>query len=107
MLLAEDDLREVGPAVRGVRALHLPVTGIVDFRLVARCLAEEIVGRGAAIRLRAAVHGMSRSGNRAVRLSVTATSVEAGVVIACAWLHSDRLARMTGGPSRLDRARPA
>jgi L-2-hydroxyglutarate oxidase LhgO len=41
---------------------------------------------------------MSRSGDRAVRLATTAGPVEAGVVITCAGLHSDRLARMTGGP---------
>jgi L-2-hydroxyglutarate oxidase len=97
-LLGEDDLREVEPAVRGIRALHSPETGIVDFRRVASTLAEEIVGLGAAIRLRAAVHGMSRSGDRAVRLATTAGPVEAGVVITCAGLHSGRLARMTGGP---------
>ena len=96
-LLGEDDLREVEPAVRGIRALHSPGTGIVDFRRVASALAKEIVGLGAAIRLQAAVHGMSRSGDRAVRLATTAGPVEAGVVITCAGLHSDRLARMTGG----------
>jgi 2-hydroxyglutarate dehydrogenase len=96
-LLGEDDLREVEPAVRGIRALHSPGTGIVDFRQVAGSLAEEIVGRGAAIRLRAAVRGMSRSGDRAVRLTTSAGPVEAGFVITCAGLHSDRLARMTGG----------
>lgn len=97
-LLGEDDLREVEPAVRGIRALHSPGTGIVDFRRVASALAKEIVGLGAAIRLQAGVHGMSRSGDRAVRLATTAGPVEAGVVITCAGLHSDRLARMTGGP---------
>jgi L-2-hydroxyglutarate oxidase LhgO len=97
-LLGEDDLRDVEPAVRGIRALHSPGTGIVDFRQVARSLAEEIAGLGAAIRARAAVHGMRRSGDRTVRLATTAGPVEAGVVITCAGLHSDRLARMTGGP---------
>ena len=98
-LLGEDELREVEPAVRGIRALHSPGTGIVDFRLVASAIAEEIAGLGAAIRLRAAVHGMSRAGDRAVRLETTAGSVEARVVITCGGLHSDRLARMTGGPA--------
>ena len=98
-LLGEDDLREVEPAVRGIRALHSPGTGIVDFRRVARSLAEEIVALGAAIRARAAVHGISRSGDRRVRLATAAGPVEAGVVITCAGLHSDRLARMTGGPA--------
>ena len=97
-LLGEDDLREVEPAVRGIRALHSPGTGIVDFRRVARSFAEEIVRLGAAIRLRAAVHGMSRSGDRAVRLATAAGPIDARVVISCAGLHSDRLARMTGGP---------
>ena len=97
-LLGEDELREVEPAVRGIRALHSPATGIVDFRLVAASLAKEIVGLGGAIRLRTAVDGMSRSGDRRVRLATTAGSVESGVVITCAGLYSDRLARMTGGP---------
>jgi L-2-hydroxyglutarate oxidase LhgO len=98
-LLGEDELREVEPAVRGIRALHSPGTGIVDFRLVASALAEEIAALGAAIRLRAAVRRMIRSGARAVRLETGAGAVEARVVITCAGLYSDRLARMTGGPS--------
>ena len=98
-LLGEDDLREVEPSVKGIRALHSPGTGIVDFRRVAGTLADEIVGLGAAIRLRAAVLSMSLSGDRTVRLVTTAGSVEARVVITCAGLHSDRLARMTGGPA--------
>ena len=70
-LLDEDDLREVEPAVKGIRALHSSGTGIVDFRQVASALAAEIVGLGAEIRLRAAVRAMSRSGDRAVRLTTT------------------------------------
>jgi (S)-2-hydroxyglutarate dehydrogenase len=96
-LLGEDELREVEPAVRGVRALYSPATGIVDFRRVAGSLAEEIAARGASIQVETAVHGMSRSGDRTVRLATTGGPVTAGVVITCAGLHSDRLARMTGG----------
>jgi (S)-2-hydroxyglutarate dehydrogenase len=98
-LLGKDELREVEPAVAGIRALHSPGTGIVNFRRVASALAEEIVGLGAAIRLRAEVHGMSRSRDRGVLLATTAGTLEARVLITCAGLHSDRLARMTGGPA--------
>ncbi len=97
-LLSEEDLREVEPAVRGIRALHSPGTGIIDFRQVAGAFADEIVRLGAAIRLRSAVHAISRAGDGTVGLATTAGPVEAGVVITCAGLHSDRLARMTGGP---------
>jgi L-2-hydroxyglutarate oxidase LhgO len=96
-LLGEDELQEVEPAVRGIRGLHSPATGIVDFRRVAGALAEEVVGLGATIRLRATVHEITRSGERLARLGTTAGPVEAGLVITCAGLHSDRLARMTGG----------
>jgi L-2-hydroxyglutarate oxidase LhgO len=98
-LLGEDELREVEPAVRGIRALYSPATGIVDFRLVAASLAKEIVGLGGAIRLRTAVHGMSRPRDRRVRVITAAGPVESRVVITCAGLYSDRLARMTGGPA--------
>jgi L-2-hydroxyglutarate oxidase len=98
-LLGEDELRDVEPAVSGIRALYSPETGIVDFRLVASALADEIARCGAAIRTRTAVRSMSRSRGRNVSLLTTAGSVEASVVITCAGLHSDRLARMTGGPS--------
>jgi (S)-2-hydroxyglutarate dehydrogenase len=98
-LLGEDDLRDIEPAVRGIRALHSPETGIVDFRRVAGSLADEIVGLGARILLRAAVHGMRRpGGGRVVRLATSAGPVESRAVITCGGLHSDRLARMTGGP---------
>lgn len=97
-LLDEDELREVEPFVRGIRALHSPATGIVDFRRVAAALAEDIAGLGATIRTRAEVRGLSRSSERTVRLTTTDHAVEAGVVITCAGLQSDRLARMTGGP---------
>ena len=39
-LLDQDELGEVEPSVRGVRALHSPATGVVDFRRVARTMAQ-------------------------------------------------------------------
>jgi L-2-hydroxyglutarate oxidase LhgO len=69
----------------------------IHARARASAFADEIVGLGAAIRLRSAVHAISRAGDRAVSLTTTGGPVEARVVITCAGLHSDRLARMTGG----------
>ena len=42
-------LAELEPNVVGVRALHSPETGIVDFKLVARALADEVEERGGRI----------------------------------------------------------
>src|SRR5918995_1110881 len=43
-----DELREFEPHARGIAALHSPVTGVVDFGLVARALAADLgaAGRG-------------------------------------------------------------
>jgi L-2-hydroxyglutarate oxidase LhgO len=96
-LLDEDELREVEPAVRGVRALHSPATGVVDFRRVAGSLASEITAAGAAIHTNAAVESMPRTETGALRLQTKAGSLEARAVITCAGVYSDRLAAMTGG----------
>jgi len=96
-LLDEPELKEVEPSVRGVRALHSPATGVVDFRRVAAAMAKEIADAGAAIHTNAAVQSMSRTPAGAIRLETTAGLLEARGVITCAGVYSDRVAAMTGG----------
>ena len=90
-------LAELEPNVVGVRALHSPETGIVDFKLVARALADEVVERGGRILTGQAVTAISSNGGGA-----TVTTAEgvfaADRLITCAGLQSDRLAVMTGAP---------
>ena len=97
-LVDEKRLRDLEPSVRGVRALHSPRTSIVDFRSVAEALAREITTLGAAIRTHAAVRAIRRSAGVA-ELATARGPVRARLVITCAGLHSDRLARMTGAPA--------
>ncbi len=90
-------LAELEPNVVGVRALHSPETGIVDFKLVARALADEVGGRGGRILTGRAVTAISSNGGGAT--VTTADGVfAADRLIACAGLQSDRLAVMTGAP---------
>ena len=42
-----EELQEIEPHARGVAALHSPATGVVDFKQVARALAEDVSGRAA------------------------------------------------------------
>jgi L-2-hydroxyglutarate oxidase len=67
-------LREIEPRAAGIDALHLPKAGIVDYAEVARKLASFVEVRT----------GVEVSDVRALR---------ARLVINCAGLHSDRLAR--------------
>ena len=67
------ELAELEPNVAGVRALHSPATGIVDFRLVARALAQDVIEeRGGEILHGPAVIGIEATAGGRVELT-TAT----------------------------------
>jgi (S)-2-hydroxyglutarate dehydrogenase len=89
------ELREREPHAAGIAALLVPETGIVDYSEVLRAYAVEIGRRGGEVRTGARVVGIKASGNRVVAES-TAGDVEARVLVACAGLDSDRVARLAG-----------
>lgn len=93
--LTPAQLREVEPHVRGVAALHSPATGVIDFRAVCEALAEVLRARGVELRLGTEVEDLVEHPG-AVRVLTSTGEVAARVVIACAGLHSDRVAAMTG-----------
>jgi L-2-hydroxyglutarate oxidase len=90
-----DELREREPHAAGVAALLVAETGIVDYAEVVRAYAAELVRRGGEIRTGEHVTGIRRVGERVVAES-TAGSVEARVLVGCAGLDSDRVARLAG-----------
>jgi (S)-2-hydroxyglutarate dehydrogenase len=90
-----DELREREPHAAGVAALLVAETGIVDYAEVVRAYAAELVRRGGEIRTGERVTGIRRVGERVVAES-TAGSVEARVLVGCAGLDSDRVARLAG-----------
>jgi L-2-hydroxyglutarate oxidase len=93
--ITTEELKEREPHAAGVAALLVPETGIVDYAEVVQAYAAEIVRRGGEIRAGERVTGIRRVGERVVAES-TAASVEARVLVACAGLDSDRVARMAG-----------
>jgi L-2-hydroxyglutarate oxidase LhgO len=100
--LDPDELAELEPNVVGLRALHAPTTGIVDYRRVAATLRDDLEAAGAKVLLGHEVVGIER-GPCGVRLETTSGPVEARALVACAGLQSDRLAALGG--SRSDRPR--
>jgi 2-hydroxyglutarate dehydrogenase len=86
--------------VTGLRGLHSPATGIVDFGLVARALADDVRALGGAIRTRATVVGIRpKAGSGSAEVQTLDGSFRARGVITCAGLYSDRLATLTGAPA--------
>ncbi|MFJ2233047.1 L-2-hydroxyglutarate oxidase [Streptomyces sp. NPDC087859] len=95
-------VRELGPAqimeyepeVRGLAAIHVGTTGICDFVGVARQLAE---ASGADIRYGARVVRVDRRPELGVAVrTADGDIVRARVLVNCAGLHCDEVARLTG-----------
>lgn len=95
-----DTIRELEPNAAGIRALHVPETGIIDFHRVALAYADEVRARGADILLGSRVVGLERrNGGRRLVLE-RGDALQAENVVACAGLHSDRVAALTGSDRR-------
>jgi L-2-hydroxyglutarate oxidase LhgO len=95
-LLDAAQIAEREPYCRGIKAIFSPVTGIVDYGVVARSYGEDALALGADMYLGHEVTGIERRGD--VTVCKTAKGeVQARYVVTCGGLQSDKLARMTGG----------
>ncbi|HLX84554.1 MAG TPA: L-2-hydroxyglutarate oxidase [Terriglobales bacterium] len=101
-VLAREAMLEIEPHAGGLRAIHVPSTGITDYAMVAAKYAEIAAARGVEVRAQAGVVGFgsdraAKSGSaREVILRTLAGDFSARYVVNCAGLYSDRVARMAG-----------
>ncbi|WP_345581025.1 L-2-hydroxyglutarate oxidase [Streptomyces prasinosporus] len=92
--LGAAQIAEYEPEVEGLAAVHVGTTGICDFTAVARHLAE---ASGAEIRYGARVTRIDRRPDRGVAVLTASGDVVRGrVLVNCAGLHCDGIARLTG-----------
>jgi len=101
-LIGAEQAREYEPHVAAVEAMHVPSTGIVDFGAVCGTLAELLEKAGATVRLGTRVTGVRQVGGEIV-VRTTAGDLTADVLVGCAGLHADRVARLAGAvpPARI------
>jgi L-2-hydroxyglutarate oxidase LhgO len=92
-------IAEREPHCRGIRAIFSPVTGIVDYGAVARAYADDVREMGGEVWTGRKVRAIRRI-NGVANLETSAGDVETRYVITCGGLHSDRLAKLTGGQGR-------
>lgn len=84
---------EFEPHVRGLAALHVPSTGIVDYKMVCQALARDAAEGGADMRLSCEVLGIHET-DQTVRLTSSCGDFSARYLINCAGLQSDRIVEM-------------
>jgi len=91
-------LRELEPHCRGVAALHVACTGIIDFRAATARMVEIATSLQpeSALRLGEEVTAVERDGDTTVLRTSRGTAIRCKVLIACAGLHADRIARKDG-----------
>jgi L-2-hydroxyglutarate oxidase LhgO len=99
-MMEPEQFREFEPHLTGLRALHVPATGIVDYSEVSRKYAELIAGEGGEIVLGAKVISICPDGPGNI-VETTTGNYAARHLVNCAGLYSDTIARMAGAETRL------
>lgn len=97
-IIGPERLNEIEPHSAGLKAIHVPEAGIVNFRHVARAFADRFLDRGGVLLTSMEVR---RVGHRdgTVVLESDSEAIAARFVVNCGGLHSDRLARLSGTPT--------
>jgi len=93
--LSPDEVRELEPHVACLDALHVPETGIVDFRAVAEAYARLLRISHAEIRLNAPLVSVAREGAGLI-LVTGEGEIRARGLVNCAGLQADHVARLCG-----------
>jgi L-2-hydroxyglutarate oxidase LhgO len=93
--LEPPEFAEIEPGVRGIRALHIPESGVIDYKQVSAAYAKVVASRGGAVLCGHGVRGLTRG--RDGWIVETDTGPLLGrTLVACAGLQADRIAAMTG-----------
>ena len=94
-IIGPERLKELEPHATGIRGLHVPETGIIDYKKVAAAYAGKIRDGGGDIRLRQKVVGiLDRPGE--IILQTSGGDYRSKYLINCCGLQSDLIAKMTG-----------
>jgi L-2-hydroxyglutarate oxidase len=89
------EVKQIEPHVNCLAGIHVPSTGIVNFADICRKLAELIQIRGGKLRLGTKALGFQAQ-DRGGILETSSGALAARLMINCAGLHSDRVAKSAG-----------
>jgi L-2-hydroxyglutarate oxidase LhgO len=95
-VVGSEELREIEPHARGLRALVVPSTGITDYAAVCQKYAELIGAQGGTVATSTRVVALRTSGDEIV-VETQSGEFFASHLINCAGLFSDRVSRLAGG----------
>jgi (S)-2-hydroxyglutarate dehydrogenase len=94
-VISREELKELEPYAAGVKAIHVPEAGIVNYCAVCRKMADLVKKADGDIQTGARVIGI-RHEERLIAIQTTAGDFTADHVVNCTGLFSDRVAKLTG-----------
>ena len=103
-IIGTERLKELEPHATGIKGLHVPETGIIDYKKVAAAYASKIRDSGGDIRLSQKVVGILDRPDEIV-LQTSGGDYRTKHLINCCGLQSDLIAQMTRGANH-DGGRP-
>jgi len=93
-MLKAEQLKDYEPHVAGIAGIHVPQTGIVDYRVVAEKYASVFQSQGGELRLGEKVSDIKLGSDQVTVITQKATYT-AKLMVNCAGLYSDKIARLT------------
>lgn len=92
--LDKNELKEIEPHAAGIKAIHVPYTGIIDYKAVSKKYAELILSSGGEIRfLQKVKNVISESGQ--VKIETGNSSFSTKIFVNCCGLQSDEVAALS------------
>lgn len=93
-MLDKQEIKSYEPHVRGVKGLHVPQTGIVDYKRMAEQMAVNITQKGGTLASGEAVKDIKLKGDHTI-IETSEQEYHTKLVVNCAGLYSDKIAKLT------------
>ena len=94
-MLKGEEIKEYEPHVNGVEGFFVPQTGIIDYAVVSAKLAEVLLTQDVSLAYNHLVKDINVKTDK-VEIITDKERIEAGQMINCAGLYSDKIAKMSG-----------
>ena len=95
-MLNEAELKEFEPNVNGIAGIHVPQTGIIDYKVVSEKMKEILTSRSVKIKFNEEVIGIEKNNSNLI-VKTKSNKYKTDFLISCAGLQSDRIASLTEG----------
>tara|TARA_Y100000031_G_scaffold156356_1_gene210571 strand:+ start:317 stop:1519 length:1203 start_codon:yes stop_codon:yes gene_type:complete len=99
-IIDSQELKDLEPHATGIKAIHVPSMGIINYTSVVEELAKQIIKREGEIKTKATVKGFVRKAGECI-VNTQTCDYSTKLVINCAGLYSDKIAQLAGEKSSI------